>query len=136
MARVHELIVELAEFERLRHQVVGTIDDLIRDLNEAFQCRVLEIDGEIVGYTLYFFNYSTFRCRRGLYLEDLYVQPPFRGQGYGKLLLLDLKSQAKELNCGRFEWSVLDWNETAIDFYKALGAEVMQDWRICRISLP
>jgi len=136
MGRVFELILELAEYERLRHEVVGSVADLERDLGHAFHCRVLEVEGEIIGYTLYFFNYSTFRCRKGLYLEDVYVQPGHRGKGYGKALLMDLREEAERQGCGRFEWSVLDWNQPAIDFYRSIGAAILPDWRICRISLP
>ncbi len=87
-----------------------------------------------VGFALYFFNYSTFLSRRGLYLEDLFVVPQFRGKGYGKRIMQFLAKTAVEKGCGRFEWSVLDWNQPAINFYQKIGAVVMPDWRICRMT--
>ena len=94
-----------------------------------------ELGDEIpVGFALYFFNYSTFLSRRGLYLEDLFVVPQFRGKGYGKRIMQFLAKTAVEKGCGRFEWSVLDWNQPAINFYQKIGAVVMPDWRICRMT--
>jgi GNAT superfamily N-acetyltransferase len=98
------------------------------------EARVVEVGGEIVAFALFFTNYSTFLARPGLYLEDLYVQPAHRGTGIGKALLSHLGQLAAERGCGRFEWSVLDWNADAIAFYEGLGATVMPDWRICRVS--
>jgi GNAT superfamily N-acetyltransferase len=134
---VYGLVLELADYERLRHQVTGTAEDLGRHVFETGACRLLvtEVEGEVVGYALYFFNFSTFRMQPGLYLEDLYVTPTRRGQGLGKAMIERLIEIAKERGCGRVEWSVLDWNQPAIDFYQRMGAEVMPDWRICRISL-
>ena len=91
-------------------------------------------DDQPVGFALYFFNFSTFLTRRGLYLEDLYVTPKCRGKGYGKQLMRHLAQVAKQEGCGRFEWSVLDWNVPAIGFYESLGATLMLDWRICRLT--
>jgi GNAT superfamily N-acetyltransferase len=88
----------------------------------------------VVGFALYFTNFSTFLAQPGLYLEDLYVQPAFRGRGIGRALLSHLGALALERDCGRFEWSVLDWNENAIRFYQGMGATVMPDWRICRVA--
>ena len=87
-----------------------------------------------IGFALYFYNYSTFIGRKGLYLEDLYVQPNYRGKGYGKKLLLHLVQTAKKENCGRMEWSVLKWNQPAIDFYESLGAKAMQEWSVYRLD--
>lgn len=131
------LIRDLAEYERLTHLVVGTAAQLH---DELFGARpvieaVVGWEGErAVGFALYFHNFSTFLARRGLYLEDLYVVPPARGRGYGKALMRHVARTAVERNCGRFEWAVLDWNQPSIDFYRSLGAEVLPDWRICRLS--
>ena len=93
-----------------------------------------EVEGCVVAFALYFTNFSTFLGRPGLYLEDLYVQPAHRGTGLGKALLRHLGALALQRGCGRFEWSVLDWNQRAIDFYEKMGADVMPDWRICRLT--
>ena len=136
-ADILSLIRALAEYERLTHLVVGT-EAQLRD--ELFGARpVIEAvlgreDGRAVGFALYFHNFSTFLARRGLYLEDLFVIPEARGRGYGKALMRHVARVAVSRDCGRFEWSVLDWNRPAIDFYRALGAEVLPDWRICRVS--
>jgi len=136
-ADILSLIRALAEYERLTHLVVGT-EAQLRD--ELFGARpVIEAvlgreDGRAVGFALYFHNFSTFLARRGLYLEDLFVIPEARGRGYGKALMRHVARVAVSRECGRFEWSVLDWNRPAIDFYRALGAEVLPDWRICRVS--
>jgi GNAT superfamily N-acetyltransferase len=136
LPRVWELILELAEYERLRSEVVGSLELLTRHFQNAFQLEVAEVDGEVVGYALWFTNFSTFRTRPGLYLEDIYVSPRVRGLGIGKALLHRLIDIARIREYGRVEWSVLDWNQTAIDFYVSQGAELLTDWRICRISLP
>jgi GNAT superfamily N-acetyltransferase len=98
------------------------------------ECVVAEVAGAVVAFALFFTNFSTFKCRPGLYLEDLYVQPAHRGAGLGKALLRHLGALALARGCGRFEWSVLDWNANAIAFYQQMGATVMPDWRICRVS--
>jgi GNAT superfamily N-acetyltransferase len=137
LAAIVALITELAEFERLAHLVEVTPDKLAPHLfgeRPAAECVVGEVGGEVVAFALYFTNFSTFLARPGLYLEDLYVQPAHRGIGLGKALLGHLARLAAERGCGRFEWSVLDWNADAIAFYQGLGATVMPDWRICRIS--
>jgi GNAT superfamily N-acetyltransferase len=131
------LIRALAHYERLSHLVVGT-EGQLRD--ELFGARpVIEAlvgweDERAVGFALYFHNFSTFLARRGLYLEDLFVVPQARGRGHGKALMRHVARIAVERGCGRFEWSVLDWNRPAIEFYRSLGAEVLPDWRICRVS--
>jgi len=131
------LIRALAHYERLTHLVVGTEAQLGEELFGArpvIEAVVGWEDGRAVGFALYFHNFSTFLARRGLYLEDLFVTPEARGRGYGKALMRHVARVAVERECGRFEWSVLDWNQPAIDFYRALGAEVLPDWRICRVS--
>ena len=131
------LIRELAVFEKLEHLVEVTPATLHPHLfgeRPVAECRVGEVDGEVVAFALFFTNFSTFLGKPGLYLEDLYVRPAHRGTGLGKALLEHLGQLAAERGCGRFEWSVLDWNERAIRFYEGLGATVMPDWRICRIA--
>ncbi len=131
------LIRELARFEKLEHQVVATAETLLAQLfgpRPAAEVVVAVVDGSTVGFALFFHNFSTFLARPGLYLEDLYVQPAQRGLGLGKALLSHLGALAVERGCGRFEWSVLDWNRNAIDFYERMGATLMPDWRICRIT--
>jgi GNAT superfamily N-acetyltransferase len=135
--RLLELIRALAEYERLAHLVVGTAPQLH---DELFGPRpvieaVLAWEGErAVGFALFFQNFSTFLARRGLYLEDLFVEPAARGRGVGKALIRHGARLAVERQCGRYEWAVLDWNAPAIDFYRALGAELLADWRICRLT--
>ena len=131
------LIRELAAFEKLSHLLEVTPHSLEPHLfgeRPVAECRVAEVSGEVVAFALFFTNFSTFLARPGLYLEDLYVQPAHRGTGIGRALLSHLGRLAAERGCGRFEWSVLDWNANAIAFYEGLGATVMPDWRICRIS--
>jgi GNAT superfamily N-acetyltransferase len=131
------LMYELAEFEKLTHLFVATEDNLNDALfgaRPSAEAIVAERDGTMIGYALFFHNYSTFLGRRGLYLEDLYVQPAQRGSGLGKMMLRYLAALAVERQCGRFEWSVLDWNQNAIDFYEKMGASVLPDWRIVRMT--
>ena len=133
------LIRELADFEHLSHLVVVTPESLQPHLfgpRPAAEAVVAEVDGMVVAFALFFTNFSTFLGRPGLYLEDLYVQPAFRGRGIGRALLQHLGALAVERGCGRFEWSVLDWNANAIAFYEKMGATVMPDWRICRVTGP
>ncbi|TDN69018.1 GNAT family N-acetyltransferase [Paraburkholderia sp. BL10I2N1] len=134
---IFALMHELAEFEKLTHLFVATEDavhDALFGARSSSEALVAEADGRIVGYALFFHNYSTFLGRRGLYLEDLYVQPTQRGSGLGTCMLRRLAALAVERQCGRFEWSVLDWNQPAIDFYEKLGATVLPDWRIVRVT--
>lgn len=131
------LMRELAEYEKLTHLFEATEEALGEALfgqRPAAEALVAEREGKIVGYALYFQNFSTFLGRRGLYLEDLYVQPALRGSGLGTALLRRVAALAVARNCGRFEWSVLDWNQSAIDFYTKMGATVMPDWRIVRVT--
>jgi len=131
------LIRELAEYEHLTHLVQVTPDTLRPHLfgpKPAVECLVGEVNGEVVAFALFYTNFSTFLSKPGLYLEDLYVKPEHRGRGLGKALLERLGALAVERDYGRFDWSVLDWNESAIRFYKGMGAEVLPDWRICRLT--
>ena len=131
------LIKELAEYERMSDEVIATEDGLRRTLfgpRPAAEVVVGYAGDEPAGFALFFHNYSTFLGKPGLYLEDLFVVPKFRGRGYGKALLVHLARLAVERDCGRFEWSVLDWNEPAIGFYKKLGATPMEAWTIMRVA--
>lgn len=134
-----KFIQDLAEYEKLADQVVATEQKLIETLfsaQPAAEVVIAESAGQPAGFALFFHNYSTFLAKPGLYLEDLFVLPEFRGQGLGKLLLTYLAKLAVDRGCGRFEWSVLDWNQPAIDFYQAQGAVLMTDWRINRVTGP
>jgi GNAT superfamily N-acetyltransferase len=134
---VVDLVRALAVYEKLEHMMVSTVDDFDRELFGAtakIECVIAREDGQPVGFALYFNNFSTFLGRTGLYLEDLFVKPECRGKGYGKALLVHLAKIAVERKCGRFEWSVLDWNEPSINFYESMGATVLPDWRIVRVT--
>jgi GNAT superfamily N-acetyltransferase len=137
VAHIMDMIRELAVFEKLEHQVVAT-DALLHEglfgTKPSCEAIVGEADGEVVSYALFFHNFSTFLTRKGLYLEDLYVRQDRRGKGYGSRMLKHLARIAVERGCGRFEWSVLDWNMPAINFYKSMGAEILPDWRVCRVT--
>ena len=131
------MIRGLAEFERLAHLCIATEDQLSDALfapDSTVEVVVAREGNENAGFALFFHNFSTFLGRRGLYLEDLFIRPQFRGRGYGRALLVYLARLAVERGCGRFEWAVLDWNEKAIGFYRALGATVLPDWRITRVA--
>ena len=131
------LIKALAEYERAPNEVVAT-EDQLRDVlfgaRPAAEVLLGEAAGEPVCFALFFHNFSTWMGRRGLYLEDLFVAPAVRGKGYGKALLVRLAEIAKERDCGRMEWAVLDWNEPAIQFYRKLGARPNDDWTIFRLT--
>lgn len=132
-----EFIVALAVYERLEHEVVATEAGLREALfGERPDAEVLiaEWEGSPAGFALFFHNFSTFLGRRGLYLEDLFVRPEHRGRGVGRALLARLAAIALERGCGRFEWSVLDWNESAIGFYESLGARPQSDWTVYRMT--
>jgi GNAT superfamily N-acetyltransferase len=132
------LIRELAVYERLEHLMQATPERLHPHLfgpRPAAEAVVAQANGgEVVAFALFFTNFSTFLAKPGLYLEDLYVQPGWRGRGIGKALLEHLGALAVQRGYGRFEWSVLDWNETAIGFYRRMGASLLADWRICRVT--
>ena len=133
---IFDLIKELAIYERLEHEMITTIQELEQNIFKKQQAHVIiaEENGIPVGFALYFFNFSTFMGKHGLYLEDLYVKSAFRGKGYGKRLLKHLAKIAKAEDCGRMEWSVLDWNEPSIAFYKSLGAKPMEEWTVFRVT--
>ncbi|MGM9592289.1 MAG: GNAT family N-acetyltransferase [Oscillospiraceae bacterium] len=129
-------VKELAEYEKLQDEVVAdekTLEEWLFDRQKAEVIFALE-DGKEVGYALFFHNFSTFLGRAGIYLEDLYIQPEYRGRGHGKGLLKKLASIAVERGCGRLEWSCLDWNRPSIDFYLSLGAQPMSDWTVYRLA--
>jgi GNAT superfamily N-acetyltransferase len=131
------LIRELADYEKLTHEVVATVDSLRETLFGPRPCAEALmgcVDGQAVGFALFFQNYSTFLARPGLHLEDLYVQPAHRGCGLGKALITAVARIAQERGGGRYEWTVLDWNTPAIRFYESLGAEMKGDWRIMRVT--
>ncbi|SPR98114.1 GNAT family N-acetyltransferase [Cupriavidus taiwanensis] len=141
------LILALAEYEKLTHLVEATPQKLEAALFGATphaEAVLVEVEAgaegnaarKAVGFALFFHNFSTFLAKPGLYLEDLYVDPAWRGHGLGKALLKHLAALAVERGCGRFEWTVLDWNQPSIDFYQAIGADVLPDWRICRVTGP
>lgn len=132
-----DLIKGLAAYEKLSHEVVAdevALRDTLFGEHPAAEVIIAEYEAEPAGFALFFHNYSTFLGKRGLYLEDLFVKPEFRGRGIGKALLVCLAGIAVERDCGRFEWSVLDWNEPAIRFYKGLGGELMAEWQIFRVT--
>jgi GNAT superfamily N-acetyltransferase len=134
---IHALIKALAEYERLSHEVTSTEADIRSSLfgpRPYAEVIMARADGKAVGFALFFHNYSTFLGRAGIYLEDLFVLPEWRGQGIGRELLVTLAKLAVERGCGRVEWSVLGWNQPAIGFYQRLGAEIMDEWRICRLT--
>ena len=136
-ALVLSLIRELAEYEKLAHKVEATEASLATALfapGATVFSEIAEWDGEVAGQALWFTNFSTFRGRAGLYLEDLYVRPAFRGRGIGKALLAHLARECAARGWPRMEWVVLDWNQPAIDFYRSLGASFAEDWRLCRLD--
>jgi diamine N-acetyltransferase len=132
-ATIASLVRELAEYEKLEHEARATPGDLLREIqapNPVIHVLIAEWNGEPAGFALYFFNFSTFVGRPGLYLEDLFVRPAQRAHGIGRALLRALARIAKQRNCGRMEWAVLDWNEPALRFYKSLDARQMNEWII------
>ncbi len=131
-----ELIKELARYERLEREVVATEKMLEEWLFEKKRAEVIfpMAGNEVLGYALFFHNFSTFLGRAGIYLEDLYIRLEYRGNGYGKAMIRKLAQIASERGCGRLEWSCLDWNQTSIDFYLSLGAEPMEGWTVYRLA--
>jgi len=133
------LIRGLAEYERLSHEMTATEDAIREHLfgeRRYIEVLIAEVDDRAVGFALFFHSYSTFLGKPGIYLEDLFVVPEERGRGYGNALLARLARLAVERNCGRLEWSVLDWNEPSIRFYRALGAVPMDEWTVYRVTGP
>ncbi len=131
------LIKALSEYEQLAHEVTGTAEDLAKFLfgdRRYAEAVIAEVEGTAAGMALYFYNFSTFLMRPGLYLEDLFVLPAYRRQGIGQALLVHLGKLALAKGCGRFEWSVLDWNTPAIEFYQQMGAELKPEWQLCRVT--
>jgi len=134
---VFAFIRDLAEYEKLLDDVVATPDDVARALfapHPRVFCDLAEWDGAPAGFALWFYNFSTFRGRHGIYLEDLFVKPTFRGKGIGKALLAHLAKRAVAEGCARVEWWVLDWNEPSIKFYESLGAIPMEEWKVFRLT--
>lgn len=133
---IFNLIYKLAVYEKLENDVITTVEELRINIFEKNYAEVLiaEEDEKPVGFALYFHNFSTFVGKPGIYLEDLFVEPEMRGKGYGKALLVELAKIAKERNCGRLEWAVLDWNTPSIEFYKSLGAKPMDEWTVFRLD--
>jgi GNAT superfamily N-acetyltransferase len=134
---VHALIRALAEYEKLTELCTGSRDDLREALfgpRPAAEVLVARVDGAVAGFALFFPTFSTFLARRGLWLEDLFVVPAMRGRGVGRALLAAVAGVARERRCGRFEWAVLDWNAPAIGFYESLGATLMPEWRLARVT--
>jgi len=136
-ADIHRLIYELAVYEKAPEQMVATLDQINGSLfndNPVAFCHVAEVDGKIVGIALWFLNYSTWLGKPGIYLEDLFVQPEYRGHGIGKGFMKTLAQLCIERGYERFQWWVLDWNEPSIEFYKLLGAVAMDEWTVFRLS--
>jgi GNAT superfamily N-acetyltransferase len=132
-----DLIIELAEYEKAPDQVIATVKDLEDALfteDPKVFCHLVEVEEEIVGMALWFLNFSTWQGKHGIYLEDLFIRPAFRGQGFGKALLQYLAEICVREGYPRFQWWVLDWNDPAIEFYKSLGAQAMDEWTVYRLS--
>jgi GNAT superfamily N-acetyltransferase len=132
-----DLVRGLAAYEKLEHKVEATEDGIAVALfgtSPRVFCDLAEADGAVAGFALWFYSFSTFVGRHGIYLEDLFVRPEFRERGLGKALIRSVARRCVEENLGRFEWSVLDWNEPAIQFYRAQGARLLDDWTMCRVE--
>ncbi len=136
-ATIATLVRELADYEKLLHEAKASPDDFLREMtaeNPVIRVLIAEWNGEPAGFALYFFNFSTFVGRPGLYLEDLFVRPQLRSHGIGRALLRALARIARDRGCGRMEWAVLDWNEPALKFYQSLGARQMKEWIVHRLT--
>jgi len=136
-ATVHGLVLALARYEKLEHAVTATEADTAAALfgpNPRVFCDLAEVEGRVVGFALWYYSFSTFLGRHGIYLEDLFVEPAFRGRGIGKALLRHLAQRCLREKLGRLEWWVLDWNEPSIQFYRAQGARMMDEWTVCRVD--
>ena len=137
IALIMTFIRALADYERMTDEVAATEDglrDALFGTRPAAECLLAFYDDQPAGFAVYFQNFSTFLAKPGLYLEDLFVKPEYRGRGIGKALLLHLAKVANQRGCGRMEWTVLDWNQPAIDFYESLGARRLKEWTICRLA--
>ena len=136
-ADIARLVLALAEYERLAHEAVATEGDFVHQLfgaSPAARAAVAESAGRIVGIAVWFYNFSTFTCRPGLYVEDVFVEPEHRGLGIGRAFFRYMARQAVQAECSRMDWSVLDWNETAIRFYRSMGAVGLDDWTVQRLD--
>ena len=136
-AVIVDFIMKLAVYERLAHEAVATDADITRELFGASPkvfCQLAEVDGTPAGFALWYYTFSTFQGRHGIWLEDLFVNPEVRGHGVGKALLADLAQRCLREELGRYEWNVLDWNQPSIDFYVSQGAVFLDDWRRCRVT--
>ena len=134
---VLQLIHDLAHYEKTPNEVEATERELLATIfidNPKVFCDVVDVDGEIAGMAIWFLNYSTWQGKHGIYLEDLFIKPEYRGHGYGKALLKHLAKICDEKGYGRFQWWVLDWNSPAIEFYRSLGAVAMDEWTVYRVS--
>jgi len=137
VGEVLQLIQDLATYEKAPDQVEASRDDLLNTIfakEPRVFCDLVEVDGQIAGMAIWFLNYSTWQAKHGIYLEDLYIKPEFRARGYGKALLKHLAQICDKEGYGRLQWWVLDWNSPAIEFYKSLGAEAMDEWTVYRTS--
>ena len=138
-ALVYELVCALADYEKLRHEVDATPEEIAKALfapEPRLYCDLAEWNGEAAGFVVWFLNFSTFRGRHGIYLEDVFVKPDFRGRGIGKALMRHLARTCVDNGYARFEWAVLDWNAPSIAFYESIGAEIKGEWKVCRMSGP
>ncbi len=138
-ALVYELVCALAVYEKLRHEVDATPEEIAKALfapEPRLYCDLAEWNGEAAGFAVWFLNFSTFRGRHGIYLEDVFVKPDFRGRGIGKALMRHLARTCVDNGYARFEWAVLDWNAPSIAFYESIGAEIKGEWKVCRMSGP
>jgi GNAT superfamily N-acetyltransferase len=136
---VLSLVRELAEYEKLLHEVEATqtmIAEALFGTNPRLFCDIAECDGEVAGFAVWFVNFSTFSGRSGIYLEDLFVRPPLRGKGIGRALLSHLAKECVANGWSRLQWSVLDWNTPSIEFYKSLGAVMLDEWTVCKVGGP
>jgi diamine N-acetyltransferase len=136
-ALIFALVCELADYEKLTGEVDATPEAIAAALfarEPRLFCDIAEWNGEAAGFAIWFLNFSTFRGRHGIYLEDIFVRPVYRKKGIGKALLARLAARCVEQGYARFEWAVLDWNKPSIDFYRSIGAQVMDEWKICRMS--
>ena len=133
---IFDLIKKLAVYEKMESEVITSVEELKENIftHQFSKILIAEENEKPVGFALYFYNFSTFVGKPGLYLEDLFVEPEFRGKGYGKKLFVELAKIAKAEHCGRMEWSVLNWNQPAIDFYKSLQAKPMDEWTVFRLD--